>query len=89
MYYLSWWIAQPESRPVVDKTGLPGFWDFTLEFIPEGMGEGRRGPAGVLAPMDGSSLPTALRQQLGLKLETEKAPVEVYLIDHVEKASAN
>jgi len=87
MYYLTWWIAQREGRPVVDKTGLPGFWDFTLEFIPEGMG---RGPSGDLGPaMDGSSLTTALRQQLGLKLASEKAPVEVYLIDHVERASAN
>lgn len=90
MYYLSWWIAQRESRPVLDKTGLSGFWDFTLEFIPEGMGEGRRSANGDLGPaMDGSSLSTALRQQLGLKLESEKAPVEVYVIDHVEKASAN
>ncbi len=90
MYYLSWWIAQRESRPVVDKTGLSGFWDFTLEFVPEGMGGERKGTGGDLAaPMDGSSLPTALRQQLGLKLESEKAPVEVYSIDHVEKPSAN
>jgi uncharacterized protein (TIGR03435 family) len=86
MYYLTWWIAQRESRPVVDKTGLPGFWDFTLEFIPEGMG---RGNGDLTTPVDGSSLTTALRQQLGLKLASEKAPVEVYLIDHVERASAN
>jgi uncharacterized protein (TIGR03435 family) len=74
MYYLSWWIAQRENRPVVDKTGLPGFWDFTLEFVPEGMG---RGSGDLTAPMDGSSLTTALRQQLGLKLSSEKTPVEV------------
>jgi uncharacterized protein (TIGR03435 family) len=86
VYYLTWWIAQREGRPVVDKTGLPGFWDFTLEFVPEGMG---RGNGDLTAPMDGSSLTTALRQQLGLKLESQKTPVEVYLIDHVERASAN
>lgn len=57
-----------------------------MEFVPEGMG---RGNGDLTAPMDGSSLTTALRQQLGLKLASEKAPVEVYVIDHVEMASAN
>ena len=86
MYYLTWWIAQREGRPVVDKTGLPGFWDFTLEFVPEGMGGGY---GDGMAPMDGSSITTALRRQLGLKLASEKAPVDIYLIDNLEKASAN
>jgi uncharacterized protein (TIGR03435 family) len=90
MYYLSWWIGQREGRPVLDQTSLPGFWDFTLEFIPEGMGAPGRGPAGDLGPaMDGSPLSVALRKQLGLKLESAKAPVQIYVIDHVEKASAN
>jgi uncharacterized protein (TIGR03435 family) len=90
MSYLSWWIAQRMNRPVVDHTGLDGFWDFTLEFVPDGLGEGRKGPTGEQLPaLDGPNLPTALRQQLGLKLETEKGPVDVYVIDHVEKATAN
>src|SRR5262249_31201812 len=42
MAYLSWWLGRRENRPVVDQTGLKGFWDFTLEFVPEGM----RGPTG-------------------------------------------
>jgi uncharacterized protein (TIGR03435 family) len=90
MSYLSWWIAQRMNRPVVDQTGLDGFWDFTLEFVPDGLGEGRKGPNGEPTPaLDGPNLPTALRQQLGLKLETEKGPVDVYVIDHLEKATAN
>ncbi len=90
MYYLSWWIAQQKNRPVLDKTNLPGFWDFTLQFTPDGMGEGRKGPNGDLdVPISGSALPTALREQLGLRLDSEKAPVDVYVIDHVERASAN
>jgi uncharacterized protein (TIGR03435 family) len=89
--YLSWWIAQRENRPVVDKTGLDGFWDFTLEFVPDGLGEGRRkGPTGEPMPaLDGPTLATALREQLGLKLEPGKGPVDVYVIDHVEKATGN
>jgi uncharacterized protein (TIGR03435 family) len=88
--YLSWWIAQRENRPVVDKTGLDGFWDFTLEFVPEGLGERRKGPSGdPMPPLDGPSLSTALREQLGLKLEPGKSPVDVYVIDHVEKATGN
>ena len=59
--YLSWWIAQRENRPVVDKTGLDGFWDFTLEFVPDGLEEGRKGPSGgPIPPLDGPSLSTAL-----------------------------
>jgi uncharacterized protein (TIGR03435 family) len=88
--YLSWWIAQRENRPVVDKTGLDGFWDFTLEFVPEGLGEGRKGPSGdPMPPLDGPSLSTLLREQLGLKLEPGKSPVDVYVIDHVEKTTGN
>ena len=43
MSYLSWYIGQMQNRPVVDRTGLNGFWDFTLEFVPDGMPE-RKGP---------------------------------------------
>jgi uncharacterized protein (TIGR03435 family) len=54
------------------------------------MGEGRKGPNGEQFPaLDGPTLPAALREQLGLKLEPEKGPVDVYVIDHVEKATAN
>ena len=86
MYYLSWWIGQQNNRPVVDRTGLTGFWDFTLEYLPDSM-QGRTGPNGE--PVDGPSLATALKQQLGLKLDSEKTQVDVYVIDHVEKAAAN
>lgn len=87
--YLSWWIAQRENRPVIDKTALPGFWDFFIEYVPDGMAD-RKGPNGEPGPiMDGPSLTTALREQLGLKLEPVKGPVEVYVIDHVEKVSEN
>jgi uncharacterized protein (TIGR03435 family) len=66
------------GRPVLDKTGLTGEWDFTLRFM--------RNP-----PPD-SNIPgvfTALQEQLGLKLESQKAQVEHLIIDHAEKPSAN
>jgi uncharacterized protein (TIGR03435 family) len=89
--YLSWWIAQRQNRPVLDNTGLEGFWDFTLEFVPDGLDEGRRkGAAGEpMPPLEGPALPSALREQLGLRLEPVKGPVDVYVIDHVEKATGN
>lgn len=90
MSYLAWWIGQRENRPVVDHTDLAGFWDFTLEFVPDSMAEGRRGPNGEsLPPPEGATLPVALREQLGLKLASERGPVDVYVIEHVEKVTAN
>jgi uncharacterized protein (TIGR03435 family) len=71
------------GRTVVDRTGLTGSWEFELTFAPEG----GPGPPGVdpPAPSDAPSLFTALEEQLGLKLESVKGPVEVLVIDHVEK----
>jgi uncharacterized protein (TIGR03435 family) len=90
MSYLGWWIAQQESRPVLDRTDLTGYWDFTLEFVPEWLGDGRKGSNGEPMPVvDGPTLDKAMREQLGLRLEPAKGPVEVYVIDHVERPSAN
>ena len=67
------------GRMVVDRTGLSGSWDFELRFNP------RRG---VDAPAGDPDLPdffTAVQEQLGLKLESAKGPVEVLVIDGVER----
>jgi uncharacterized protein (TIGR03435 family) len=70
------------DRPVLDKTGLAGHYDITLNWIPE-----YNGPP---APdSNGISVFTAVQEQLGLKLEPKKAPVEILVIDHVEKPSEN
>ncbi len=82
------------SRDVLDKTGLKGSYDFTLEFTPEGtqsMGP-REGGGGEAAPPPDSAAPsifTAVQEQLGLKLESQKGPVELLVLDHIEKASEN
>lgn len=73
---------------MLDKTGLAGFYDFTLEFAPDL--SGLTTPDGSAPPQfDGPTIFTALREQLGLKLESTKAPVEVFVIDRVEKPTEN
>jgi uncharacterized protein (TIGR03435 family) len=79
------------DRPVVDQTGLTGRYDFTLKWTPDesqfaGMG------VKVPPPTDKDTLPslfTAMPEQLGLKLDPVKTPVDVLVIDHVEKPSQN
>jgi uncharacterized protein (TIGR03435 family) len=94
MEYLCWWLGlvinrfQSVDRPVVDRTGLKGFYDFTLTFVPDA--SGRIGPNGEpLASFEGSNLAQALREQLGLKLENAKSSVQILIIDHAEKPSEN
>lgn len=66
-------------EPIVDQTGLTGRYDLDLEFNPE---LGSLGQALPDAP--GSSLSTALQEQLGLRLQRQKAPMTVLVVDHVE-----
>jgi len=84
--------GQPElGRTVVDKTGLAGTYDFTLKWTPEEpQGAMFKGPGDTSPPdPNGPSLFTALEEQLGLKLESQKGPVDLLVIDHAEKASEN
>jgi bla regulator protein blaR1 len=84
------------ARVVVDETGLTGEYDYTLEWTPQ-PGEG--GPESIglppqaesPAPPDskGSSIFIALQEQLGLRLDSQKGPVEIIVIEHVEKPSEN
>jgi uncharacterized protein (TIGR03435 family) len=73
------------GRIVVDRTGLTGAWDFELTFAPDS-GAGLASPVDAL-PADPNlpSIFTALQEQLGLKLEAARAPVEVLVIDRVER----
>jgi uncharacterized protein (TIGR03435 family) len=94
MEYFGWWLGQllngiqQSERPVVDQTGLKGFYDFKLSFAPDLAG--RTGPNGEPPPsFDGPSIFQALKEQLGLKLESTKGPVVVFVIDHVEKPTEN
>ena len=72
------------QRIVIDRTGLTGEWDFDLAFTPL-----RLRPSVGDAALESASIFTALREQLGLKLESTQAPVEVLVIEKVERASPN
>ena len=84
------------GRRIVDRTGLTGGFDLALHFdnrpIP-GVGPGgglRPPPPGAdPTPADAVSIFTALEEQLGLKLESETGPVEVLVIDQVERPTPN
>ena len=89
-------VANWTDRPVVDKTGLTGIYDFTVEWRPDeyqvSMFQEMRVPEGLGAPApdwQGPTLFTALEEQLGLKLDSQKTPVEVLAIERVERPSAN
>lgn len=74
---MNWYV----DRPVVDQTSLPGNYDFMLKWTFDDS-----------APHDVDSAPslfTAIKEQLGLKLDAVKGPAEVLVIDHIDQPSAN
>jgi len=83
-------------RIVVDKTGLTGKYDVTLQWAPDeiqgamGSTGGPEGQPGAAPPAaSGPSIFTALQEQLGLKLESSKGPADLIVVDHVEMPSEN
>src|SRR5215469_6882524 len=74
------------GRTVADKTGLTGSYDIDLRFAPD---PGMQLPAGSPADTNGPSLFTAIQEQLGLKLQAGKGPVEVIVVDSAEKPEGN
>ncbi len=85
-------LQNSTDRPVVDQSGLTGRYDFTLNFTPDAAMAALLGgpptPAGD-NPDAAPDLFAAFQQQLGLKLEPTRAPVNVMVIDKVEKPSEN
>lgn len=87
-------LSRFTERPIVDMTGIQGQYEFDLTFAPEKMPNGPRGagpmpgPAGD-RPADAAAEPAAsvadVVQRYGLKLDPRKAPMEVLIIDHIEK----
>jgi uncharacterized protein (TIGR03435 family) len=86
-------LAGTVGRPVIDRTGVPGHFNVTLEYAPE---------AGITGPLppgvppqepaprsDGPSIFTAVQEQLGLKLESTRAPVDVLVIDKASPPTEN
>ena len=92
-------LSRQLGRTIIDQTGLTGNYDFKLQWnqerpsgLPPGAAPGFAPPGAAPASPDadaGPSIFTALEEQLGLKLESSKGPVNVLVIDHIEKPSAN
>jgi len=90
-------LSSQLSRTVLDKTGLTGKYDIALHWAPDDSEAPMLKPvpggpppqAAASADSSGPSIFTALQEQLGLKLESQKGPVEVLIIDHVERPSEN
>ncbi len=84
------WVMQRAAvdRPVVDKTGLPGRYDFELEWTPDETQFGGNVPTGNPEPPK-PDLFAALQQQLGLRLEATKGLVETLVVDQVQRPSEN
>jgi uncharacterized protein (TIGR03435 family) len=74
-------LTQTLERTVVNKTGLTGNYDFTLKWTPD--------DSRSQTDTSGPSIFTAVQEQLGLKLEAGKGPIQVLVIDHVERPSEN
>jgi uncharacterized protein (TIGR03435 family) len=88
MQRLADWLARKVDRPVADKTSVTGVFNFKLEFSPEQALEARSPSDPPRATDSGASAPTiysALQEQLGLKLQAVKVPVEMVVVDHVER----
>jgi uncharacterized protein (TIGR03435 family) len=79
LYYRPGYSQQAADRPVLDSTGPPGFFDFTLDWTPDTVQPD--------AASTGPSLFTALVEQTGLKLEPRKSAFEFLVIDRAEKPS--
>jgi len=84
-------LSKKLGRVVIDKTGIPGRYDILLIWTPDdGAAPPSTGSTGISASTDsGPSIFTAIQEQLGLKLEPQKGPVQVLVIDRIEMPSAN
>jgi uncharacterized protein (TIGR03435 family) len=85
-------LSQSTGRPVLDRTGLNGFYELKLEFAAEPGAMTAFGPAGApasAAPVDAPSLFSAIQDQLGLKLEPRREPMDVLVIERAEQPTEN
>jgi|HubBroStandDraft_1064217.scaffolds.fasta_scaffold113087_2 uncharacterized protein (TIGR03435 family) len=86
---LTWFLSLRLGRDVLDRTGLKGNYDFELAWTPDVPSPGDGADSTPPPDPNGPSISTALREQLGRKLSATKGPVEILVIDHAEKPSAN
>jgi len=94
-------LSEQIGHTVVDKTGLAGAYDFSLQWTPDESQAsqtpmlnvtqaGQQGTSGTPSPQaSGPSLFTALEEQFGLELKSQEGPMQVLVIDHVERPAEN
>jgi len=86
-------LSERAQRVVIDKTGLTGYYDIALNFTPspDQMPQGPLPPGAAPPPIDpdGPSLFTAIQEQLGLKLQDQRGPVEIVVIDSIDQPTEN
>ncbi len=91
--FLARTLSQIVGRPILDRTGLSGKYDFELKWTPD-QSSATDAVGGVAPPLavsdpDRPNIFTALQEQLGLKLDSSKGPVTVIVVDRIETPSAN
>src|ERR1019366_4371214 len=78
------YLSTETGRPVLDKTGLTGSYEFKLEWARDTTAEASAPPTEA-----GPSIFTAVQEQLGLKLESQRSPIDLIVIDHASKPGEN
>jgi uncharacterized protein (TIGR03435 family) len=92
MSYFAWRLSMMMDRPILDRTAIHGSYDFELLWSPETLPGVREGATlnGVrIGETSAPDIYAAVRQQLGLKLEAQKAPVQILVVVHTEKPAEN
>jgi uncharacterized protein (TIGR03435 family) len=82
-------LFRETGRIVIDRTGIEGKFDYSLEWVPDAANMPLINGAKPEGSTEGPSIFTAVQEQLGLKLESAKGPVEILVIDRAEKAVEN
>lgn len=82
-------IAWLLGRPIIDKTGLTALYDYKLEWTPDQVQLSSDETSGRPTDENVPSLTSALQEQMGLKLQSQKGPVEIIQIERAEKPTAN
>ncbi len=83
-----WLTGAGESeRPILDRTGITGRFDFILEFDPESLG--REGISSAPHDDSGPTFTDAIKEQLGLQVKKEDGAISIFVVDNVEYPSSN
>ncbi|MGA3236868.1 MAG: M56 and DUF3738 domain-containing protein [Bryobacteraceae bacterium] len=86
---LAWFLSTQADRTVLDQTGIKGSYDFNLEWTLDAPAKGHSLDSSSERDPFSASILTAVREQLGLKVESQRGPVLFLSVEHVEKPSEN